>query len=410
MSSRSRTKITKRIVDALEPRQTIWDSEIRGFGVRRQVLERSFIIKARQNGRQKFITIGKHGSTLTVEEARKKAIVALARMQSGGELADPMAEQTTVDAICTRYLREHALPHKKPRSAESDRQIIRNHISPLLGNRPITSLARSDIEQFRNDVFAGKTAPKNPRAQQLLQKGGRPVRGGPGVANRALALLSKIMNITEDWGVRPQNTNPVRRIKKYREQSKERFLTDVELGRLGVAISTLLGRDEISPFVASIIRLLLLTGARVSEMQTLKWEFVDFHRRVITLPDSKTGRKTIRLSTPALAILHGLPRLHNNPHVFPGQKNAKPVVNLRKPWKRICTLAELADVRLHDLRHTFASVAAMQGNSLLTIGALLGHGSASTTARYAHLQNDHISEANQTTANAIATSLFGANN
>lgn len=291
MSVRSRIKITKRIVDALGPGETVWDSEIRGLGVRRQVLDRSFIVKARHNGRQKFITLGKHGSTLTVEEARRKALLVLARIQSGSDLANAADEQITVDDICMRYLNEHALPHKKPRSAESDRQLIKNHVSPLLGHRTIVSLTRADIEQFRNDVFKGKTAPKYPRAQQLLQKGGRPVRGGPGVANRAVTLLSKIMNLTEDWGVRPQNTNPVRRIKKYREQKKERFLSNAELTRLGVSISRLLKQNQINPFMAAIIRLLVLTGARVSELQTLRWDYIDFERRVITLPDSKPAER-----------------------------------------------------------------------------------------------------------------------
>ncbi len=404
MPVRSRTRLTKRIVDEMPPGQTIWDSEVRGFGVRRQLVDRSYVVKCRVNRRQIFITLGKHGAPLTVEQARKKALITLAKLLNGDTPSpqdDHDPDELSVKGFCDRYLSDHAEQHKKPRSISSDRSLIRNHIIPLLGDLRISAVTRLHIESLRNDVLVGKTAPIDPKAKQLSQKGGQPVRGGPGVANRCLTLLSKMFNLAEDWELRPQNSNPVRRIKRYREQRRERFLSNVEIKKVGQAISQLELKGSLSFSAASLLRLLLLTGARVGEMTTLQWSYVYLDKAILALPDSKTGRKIIRLCKPALSILESMPAINDSPFVFPGQSPERHIVNIQKPWKRVCKTAGIGNVRIHDIRHTFASVAAGQGTSLLTIGALLGHNSPATTSRYAHLGNDHVASANESIGNEL---------
>jgi integrase len=283
--------------------------------------------------------------------------------------------------------------------------LIRNHIIPLLGSLHLTAVTRQHIEGLRNDVLVGKTAPTNPRAKQLSQKGGQPVRGGPGVANRCLTLLSKMFNLAEDWSLRPQNSNPVRRIRRYREQRSERFLSFDELRRIGSALAACEKAGGIDIYASLAIRLLLFTGARLNEILSLQWSWVDLDRRLLILPDSKTGRKVIRLSEPAIAVLKDTPRLALNPYVIVGARPGQHLVNLQKPWQRVCEAACVDRVRLHDLRHTFASIAALKGNSLPTIGALLGHRSSSTAARYTHLQQDHIAAANDEIGKALSEAM-----
>lgn len=408
MAARSRTRLTKRIVDDMQPGQTIWDSEVRGFGVRRQIVDRSYVLKCRIERKQIFVTLGKHGAQLTVEQARKKALVALATLLRGdtpSRTENHEPDELSVALFCTRYLSDHAEQHKKPRSISSDRSLIHNHIIPLLGSIHMAAVTRQHIEGLRNDVLVGKTAPADRKAKQLSQRGGQPVRGGAGVANRCLTLLSKMFNLAEDWGLRPQNSNPVRRIKRYREQRCERFLSFDELSRIGSALDDCQNSGRIDIYAATAIRLLVLTGARLNEVLSLEWSWVDLNRRLLLLPDSKTGRKAIKLSQPAIDVLTATPRLELNPFVIVGARPGRHLVNLQKPWQRICDTARVEKVRLHDLRHTFASIAASQGNSLPTIGALLGHRSSLTAARYAHLQQDHVVAANDAVGTALSAAL-----
>lgn len=233
-------KITKTVVDGLLPGRIIWDTEIHGFCVRRQVKEKSYGLKCFVNGRQKFVTIGKHGSPWTPELARKKALRLLLDFRNGN---DPIAEhqalrnRPTMSQLCVRYLDEHAIPFKKLRSTESDRQLIKNHVRPLLGSRFVVDISRDDIKQLHEDVAKGKTAPTDPVSQRKRQRGGKVVTGGRGVANRCLTLLSKMFNLAEDWDLRSPNTNPVRRVPRYHEAGRERFLSTEELSRLGAALA-----------------------------------------------------------------------------------------------------------------------------------------------------------------------------
>jgi len=224
----------------------------------------------------------------------------------------------------------------------------------------------------------------------------------PYQANRIIAVLSKMFSFAEQRGLVPDGTNPCRRIEKYREQARDRFLTQAEIVRLGQALTQAEDKQATSPHVIAAIRLLLFTGARLSEILTLRWEHVDLERAMLFLPDSKTGRKAITLNTPACDVLRSMPRLEGNPWVIAGHKHGEHLVNMQKPWRAIRKSAALEDVRIHDLRHTFASIAAASGASLPIIGKLLGHGQAATTERYAHLGADPVRMAGEQVGSRLA--------
>jgi integrase len=216
------------------------------------------------------------------------------------------------------------------------------------------------------------------------------------------------MSWAEQQGLRPDNGNPCRRIERYRENRRERFLSPEEFARLGQALDDAERAGEHGLFVVAAIRLLILTGARLSEILTLKWSYVDAHRRALILPDSKTGAKTIPLNQPALDILAALPRLDSNPYVLPGQRHGQNLINLQKPWREIRDKAGLDDVRLHDLRHSFASMGVSVGGSLPVIGRVLGHSQAQTTARYAHVADKLASDLVEATGVQIMQAMRSA--
>lgn len=210
-----------------------------------------------------------------------------------------------------------------------------------------------------------------------------------------------MMNLAEEWGLRPDGSNPCRHVTKFRELKRERYLTQEELHRLGATLADAQASQTESPFAIAAIGLLILTGARLGEILTLRWDFVDLENRVLRLPDSKTGAKLIYLNDAVIKMLRAMPRLDGNPYVIPGQKPGSHLVELQKPWRRIRAKAKLPDVRIHDLRHSFASVAAGIGMSLPMIGKLLGHSQPATTARYAHLAADPLRAASDLVATEI---------
>jgi integrase len=230
----------------------------------------------------------------------------------------------------------------------------------------------------------------------------------PYQANRVLAFLSAFFNWAEKHGLRPDGSNPCRHVEKYREGRRERFLSQAELGRLGDALREAEKDKTCSPWVIAAIRLLSFTGARRNEILTLRWEHVSEEHECLMLPDSKTGRKAIHLNAPALALLQTIPRIEGNAYVICGEKPGRHLVNLEKPWRRIRTAAQLDDVRLHDLRHSFASVAASGGQSLVVIGKMLGHSQPATTARYAHLADDPVKAASDAVGRHIAAAMEGS--
>jgi integrase len=393
--------ITIRAVDALGVGDQLWDAgadAVKGFGVRRQRLDPTYVLKYRFRGRQRFYSIGRHGSPWTPVTARREAKHLLGLVARG---IDPAAtreagrEQPTFAAFAERYLTEHAAPRKKPRSVEEDRRNLALHILPRLGRKRIGDITRADIARLHSDRAAHAAS-----------------------ANRCLALLSHMFTVAVKWGVLPDEArNPARGITKFPERRRERFLSASELARLGDALvraekgctdeRTRTRRTAEDWRAVACYRLLLFTGARLSEVLTLQWGQIDWDRGIARLPDSKTGAKNLHLPSPALSVLAALPRFENNPFVLPGDKPGMHFIGVQKPWQRVRALAGLPNLRIHDLRHAFASLAVANDEALYLVGAVLGHRNVVTTARYAHLSDDPVKEVANRTAERIAAMLSG---
>jgi integrase len=401
------SKLTKRTIDALKPgptRFTVWDTDLSGFGLRiTPAGERTYVLKYRFGGKQRWYTIGRHGSPWTPDMARREALRLLgdtARNIDPAEQRDADQQAETVSELCDLYLNE-GVGHKKPSTLKADRGRIAHHIKPLLGKRRVNAIARADVERLLADVSKGKSAAAPPKAGR---KPGSIARGGSGVAARTVALLSTIMAFAVSRHLRP--SNPARGVKLPKSRKMERFLSAREIGALALAL-----RDEANTtgnvFPAAAVKLLLLTGCRRGEILSLRWEHVDVEHRCLRLPDSKTGAKVVYLNAPAMALVTELPRVDGNSHVIPGARSGEPFIGIDKMWVRVRRAAGLDDVRLHDLRHSFASVGASGGLSLPLIGALLGHRHTTTTSRYAHLSADPIRAANEAVGATIAAAMDG---
>ncbi len=381
--------LTKRLIESLKPSTSdfiVWDSKLPGFGVRvKPSGRRSFLVQYRNAGHvSKRLTIGTY-PTFGPEAARTRAQKHLQAARDG---ADPASERTalrkaaTVAELAERYLAAHASTKKRPASVAADRTNLRLYVLPRFGRRKAADMTRADMAQLHHDL-----------------------RDKPIAANRVLALCSKMFNLAERWGLRPDGSNPCRHVERYAERKRERFMSSEELARLGLALAeTERTRTELDSAVAAI-RLLLFTGARLSEILTLRWEHVDFDRACLRLTESKTGAKVIHLNAPALDVLSRIERVEGSPWVITGAHAGKRLVGLRRPWYRIRAKAGLDDVRLHDLRHSFASVGVAGGLSLPLIGGLLGHTQPATTQRYAHLAADPLKQASDLIAGRIAAAM-----
>lgn len=400
-------RISKRAVDTLQPGNILWDDDVRGFGVRCQKHAKVYILKATVVGRQRWISIGEHGAPWTPDAARKEAQRLWGLIRSG---VDPqrtrtvLQEEPNVADLCQRYLAEHARPFKKSRSAITDESNIRNHIIPLLGRVRVRELDHSRLEKFMRDVRDGTHADRS-ASRQTSKRGAPVVAGGPGIANRCLSLISKMLNLAERWEWRDLNSNPTRHVTRFKEKGRERYLSSAELTRLGAVLAESENDARENRYAIAAIKLLLLTGARLTEILTLRWDYIDVETGVARLPDSKTGYKHLYLNDAVLGALAQVPRTQDNPYVICGALPGSRLVNLQKIWTRIRARAGIDDVRLHDLRHSFASAAAASGLSLPLIGKLLGHARPETTARYAHLADDPVKLANNQVGDAISALL-----
>jgi integrase len=346
---------------------------------------------------------------LTPDQARRTAADLLAQVRLG---ADPAAERAegrkavTVGELLDLFDEQYIATMVKPGTAVSHRIAVAE-LRRAHGGLKAEALTRGHV--------AGLHARMATR---------------PYAANRAVAVWGKAFTWGASRGLVPDGANPTKGLQKYREQGRERFLTSDELARLGTAladgenIGLPYSVDETKPkakhapkaqnrrvkldsFAVAAIRLLILTGARLREILDAQWSQVDFERGVIFLADSKTGKKPIYLSAAALAVLAALARIEGNPHVIAGAKDGAPRADLKKPWAAVCRAAGLEGVRLHDLRHSFASVGAGASMGLPIIGKLLGHTQASTTARYAHLDADPLRRAADTIGATITAAMDG---
>ena len=390
-----RVKLTQAEIEKLRPterRYVVNDTQITGFRLfvypsGKKTFHLRYIVNG---GRAGTIREPKIGSwpTLKAERARQIASDWAAKVRLGEDpAADRQAarEAPTMDDLFARFMSDHSIPRKKPSSVSDDESLIRVHLAPVFGRRRVADITRADIDKFHKS------------------KAANPYR-----ANRCLALLSKAFNLAEVWGWRPDYSNPVRHVSKFHEVKRRRYLSPVEFRALGAALLKA-ERGELSkpitPYVIAAIRLLAFTGARRGEILGLQWRWIDWENGRAHLPDSKTGPKTLPLNGPALEILSSLPREEDNPFVIVGGKPGSHLVNLKDPWDLIRKEAGLEDFRIHDLRHSFASVGVTGGLGLPIIGAMLGHTQTQTTARYAHLADDPIRAASERVAREVLAAM-----
>ena len=408
-------RITKRVVDALKPQGrefAVWDSKLPGFGVRvRSTGAMSYVVIYRAgSGRGAPVrryTIANLGK-VTPEAARRRAKAILGAVAHGHDPAGEKATERgtlTVSDLADRFMSEHVEQKRKPGTALFYRHLLDKVIKPELGATKADKVTRTQVARLHGSL-----------------------KKTPFQANRVLAVIGSMYAFAGRSGVVHEGVNPARRIEQFKEHRRERFLTVRELERLGSAIREAETKgipwdvDErkpkakhlpkaknrftkIGPFAAAAIRLLLFTGCRLREILHLKWEQVDLERGLLFLADSKTGRKTVILNAPALTVLAGLDRLGS--YVVPGDDPEKPRADLKRPWEAVARRAGLEGVRLHDLRHTYASFGAGGGLGLPIIGKLLGHTQASTTQRYAHLDADPLRRASEAIGGRIAAALDG---
>ena len=386
-------KISNRTVEALsvEGRDAVfWDGELLGFGVRVYPSgAKVYVVQTRCEGRSKRITVGRHG-VISAHQARRRAALMIARLKAGKDpvppRAAPAAERSvTVAELADRFLREYVAPRCKPWTITTYRGALDRWILPALGRLPVGAVAHGHVADLHYRL-----------------------RDIPYRANQVVAILNRMFSLAEVWGLRRAGDHPCRSIRKYREHHRERFLSEEEFRRLGRVLDEIEAdtgggrRRRLGASVAAALRLLILTGCRRNEILTLRWEEVDLEAGELRLRDSKTGPRVVPLPAAAVSVLAALPRVPGNPWVIPGAKPGGHLSNLNDHWLRIRARAGLDDVRIHDLRHSFASRALALGESLPTIGRLLGHGQVTTTARYAHLARDAVKASASRVADSIA--------
>jgi integrase len=364
----------------------VWDDQVTGFGIRVMPSgTRTYQVQYRINGRSRRSSLGRHG-VLTVDQARKHARALLARAALGHDPLDAARReerQPRVAMLCDRFLDRHVRDHCKPSTERHYRQIVTQFIKPNLGHIKVAAVERRDIADLHHRL-----------ADRRYQ------------ANRTLAVLSKMFNLAEMWGWRRDGSNPCRHIPKYRETGRSRYLSHAELAHLGQVLCEIESDGSETPHVVAAFRLLILTGCRLGEIQTLRWEHVT--ENTLELPDSKSGARRIPLPAPARGVLDALPRSAGNPFVIEGKWPATHVTDLERPWRRIRERAGLEDVRIHDLRHTYASNAVCAGMPIQMVGRLLGHTQLQTTMRYAHLADEPVKQAAEINSACLVESLGSA--
>ncbi|MBU6373659.1 MAG: site-specific integrase [Alphaproteobacteria bacterium] len=397
-------RIQKRTVDAIsatDKRQFYWDDDLKGFGLRVEPTGlKSYVVRYRadgggRNAPLRQVLIARHGE-MTPEQARKEAERLLGSVRLGEDPGARRAEAracVTLRDLIAEFLDNHVDAKRKAATQRLYRQVLEQHVAPALGTRRAADIKRTDIARLHAKM-----------------------RESPYQANRMLAIMGSLYAFSERRAFTPEGFNPARKIERYPEARRERFLRGEELERIGHAIRAAQAGDAIDPkrpgrkagitlYAAAALRLLMFTGCRVNEILKLRWDEYDRERALLLLPDSKTGRKTIVLNSPAVTVLDALASEKDNPYVIIGAKAGTHLTDLDRPWRIVCAHAGIDGVRIHDLRHTFASVGAGASLGLPIVGKLLGHTQASTTQRYAHLDADPLRQASNLIATRIASAL-----
>lgn len=398
-------RITTTAVKKLGVGDTIMDDGLAGYGVRRQGDACVYFVRKHVDGRRNYVTIGVHGREgWTEAAARQKALLIIAALKQG---ADPTSDRAkarlmpTLAEFAAEFLEQQAT-RLKPGTITNYRSLLTTHLAPSNGDGTLKAgcLGRVRLDRVRHQDLASLHSSLNDR---------------PRAANHLLAFISSLYSGAKRAGLVPVGFNPAGDIKHYRLQARQRFLTEVELARVGDVLHTAESDGSEDPYAIAALRLLILTGCRRNEILTARWSWIDLNRGVLRLPDSKTGAKVVHLSPPAVDVLERLPRIAGNPFVIVGAKTGQNWVNLRKVWVRIRDRAglepavlangKLQPARLHDLRHSFASLLASRGASLPMIGRLLGHSNPQTTSRYAHLTDDPLRRLVAEAAESIAANV-----
>jgi integrase len=367
----------------------VFDSQVSGLGLRiTPTGTRIYVAQSRVGGRKRRITLG-FAMGMTLAQARTEAQQTLAAMRGG---VDPAADRKarlraaaamsiTIRELSERWIAEFVIPKLKPRTAADYEQLLAKHILPALGALMVAEIDRDHVERLHLDM--ARTARR---------------------ANYTVATVRALLNFAIKRGLRAPGSNPASGIKMFRERARERFLSETEMSAAAEGIAQAERAGKIGPHAAAGLRLALFTGARSGEITAAQWSHLDLERKLVRLPDSKTNEpRTIHLSPAALEVVRTIPRIQ--PYIIAGAKHGEPFKNLSRSWIVAREYAGLGDVRLHDLRHSYASLAAGRGVSLQMIGKLLGHRVPATTQRYAHLARDAVAAVNDELGEAIQAAI-----
>ena len=384
--------LSNRTVAALsvERDMVFWDRELTGFGIRVYPTGgKVYVAQARGPDGPKRITVGRH-PVLAAEQARQRAALIITRVKAGEEpvplpLAAKFAGGPTVADLARRYLEEHVAVRCKPKTQRTARSVVNRHIVPALGKLPLAAVERRHVMELHESLCET-----------------------PAMANMVVKTLSQMYAPARGWDTAPEDwDDSCQAIPMYPERKRERFLTDAEFTRLGQVLDEVSGKgSRISAGAVTTIRLLMLTGCRRNEILTLRWEHADLDKAEIRIVDGKTGSRTVHLSPSAVRVLKALPREPGNPWVIPGARPGKHMTDIDGAWESIRARVELQDVRIHDIRHSFASRTLALGEGLPIIGRLLGHRRVETTARYGHLSRDSVRESAERIAVSIAADIL----
>lgn len=399
-------KINKSSIDKLrtdKAHEFFWDDTLKGFGIKiYRSGRKSFIVQGRLNGRDRRYTIGAFGSPWTAEKARGQALEYLSSLAKG---IDPTTEQKAkrlqgnFSVLVQQYQSEVSI-RKKEATQALEKSMINRHILPLLGKKRVLDLDKRDLQKFMIDVSAGRTA----KDERTGPRGRAIVKGGKGAANRSLEIISSILSYGVENCVRPDN--PAIGVEKFKLKVHDRYLNNAELERLGDALLSA-ERKGVSPYAVGAIRFMLLSGCRSGEALSLQHSWIDFENNLIKLPDSKTGQRVMLLGRGAVELLQKMEPHPNSPLVFPSSSGGETQISIQRIWRNIRSEADLDDVRLHDLRHNFASAAVSSGESLYIVAKLLGHSQIRTTQKYAHLAPDPVKRAADDVSDRLIERLNG---
>ena len=377
-----RQRIGKRVVDALQPGETVWDVEVKGFGARRQKDATSFVLKTRtRTRRQLWFTIGKHGSPWTAETARAEAKRLLQIIAEGRDPAaerDATRQAPTVAELADRFLADTET-RRKPRTSADYRRLVERHVRPAFGKLKLAEVTRGRVAEWHNAR-----------------------RSTPVEANRALSVLRRMLNLARKWGLL-SGENPAELVEMYRERPRDRVASAEELSAIGAAICDL----PVPLAVRRAVMLLATTGARSGEIRTLLWRDVDLAARTAVVRGTKNGEdRELALNAIAAAFLDPPERAGFVCPALSDPKRPLSEATLHHWWRKILAMAQVDNLRPHDLRHGLATQAARDGASALLLRDLLGHKTIAMANRYVSRVGDEAAAAQRKAGSAIGAALM----